>query len=223
MKNEKSFVLKILESILYKNLIEHLIILSKHPKTKKILLKEFKLRNKATKKFYKKYTNYSYPNVDIHQTENCNDVNSLNFIKKFNPDLTLIWGTGIIKKPIILSSRYMINCHFSRLPYYKGSFSEFWIFYHKDFEKSGITFHLVTEKLDGGDIIKFIHNDCKTDPFEMRYKNIELLLNNVNTLICDYINNKMKLSPQKSLSQKHTFKFSDIKIEHKERVYLQIK
>ena len=215
-----SFLFKTATTLLKPKTLEYLLILIKPKSIRKILLKEYLMKKQASNIFFKKHTKQKLPDVDIFETESCNSRESIAFIKQHNPDLIFIWGTGIIKKNVINLAKYTVNCHFSKLPYFKGSFSEFWIFYFKDFEKAGITFHIVNEKIDAGDILKFVHNKCKSNPFEMRYTNIELLLKNVIPLINSVLDNNYCFFAQIPLKEKHIFKFSDITKEHKAKVYL---
>lgn len=219
--NHASFLYKTATALFKAKTLEYLLILIKPKKIRKILFKEFRLKQQSSNIFFKKHTNLILPEVDIFESESCNNIESITFIKRHNPDLIFIWGTGIIKKNVIQLAKYIVNCHFSKLPYFKGAFSEFWIFYFGDFEKAGITFHLVNEKIDSGKIIKFVHNTCQSNPFEMRYTNIELLLKNVNPIIKNIlVNNKNIFVVQQPLKGKHSFRFSDITQEHKSKVYL---
>lgn len=45
------------------------------------------------------------------------------------------------------------NFHGSILPSYRGGGALMWMLYYRDFDKMGVTFHRMTEKLDVGDII----------------------------------------------------------------------
>lgn len=75
-------------------------------------------------------------------------------IKKLNPDVLLVgsWGevlkTDIIQLPKVAS----INCHPSLLPKYRGANPYFHTIKNGEL-KSGVTFHLINEKLDQGDIL----------------------------------------------------------------------
>jgi len=223
VKARKNWKIFTIELILGKNILEYLLIILKPRTIRKILIKEFWLKNKSRKAFAKKYRKKSMPNVAVHYTSDCNSTKSINFINNYKPDIIFIWGVGIIKKEIIqIPKKHIINCHFSKLPYYKGVFSEFWICYFKDYDKAGITFHEVVQKLDAGKIIRFVNNIKTNDPFEMRYKNIELLLNHCNEVINDLINNSIELHSQDEIQDPSLFKFSDITFETKEQVYLNI-
>jgi pseudaminic acid synthase len=70
-----------------------------------------------------------------------------------NYDFIISFGyKHIIKKPVIdYFKKKIINCHISYLPYNRGSDPNLWSVLDKT--PSGITIHILTEKLDQGDII----------------------------------------------------------------------
>ncbi|OGI02585.1 MAG: hypothetical protein A2104_10380 [Candidatus Melainabacteria bacterium GWF2_32_7] len=84
-------------------------------------------------------------------------INSEKFIKKalkLQPDVIIIgsWGEVIKKNTIILPKIACINCHPSLLPKHRGS-NPYASTIIQGETKSGITFHLVNEKLDEGPIL----------------------------------------------------------------------
>ena len=74
-------------------------------------------------------------------------------IKKLNPDFIFVFAFPILKEKIFKIPKYgTINCHPSLLPQNKGATPWNWQF-HVDGQMSGITFHYITKKIDGGPII----------------------------------------------------------------------
>ena len=83
-----------------------------------------------------------------------NNVNNLNLIKTYNPDLLVsILGNQIFKKKLInLAPRGCINLHTSLLPKYRGLLPSFWVL--KNNEKfTGVSVFFVDEGIDSGPII----------------------------------------------------------------------
>jgi len=84
-------------------------------------------------------------------------VNSEEFVKqalKLQPDVILIgsWGEILKKHVIVLPKIACVNCHPSLLPKHRGSNPYFSTIRHGE-THSGITFHLVDEKIDTGPIL----------------------------------------------------------------------
>ncbi len=86
-------------------------------------------------------------------------------IKKFNPDILIVFGTSIVKKNVFSIPRLgTLNIHPGINPKYKGAGS-FWAMKNKDFDNYGFTIHLVDEGIDTGDVVSSIKL-----PFEKKHK-----------------------------------------------------
>jgi methionyl-tRNA formyltransferase len=73
-------------------------------------------------------------------------------LAQLQPDLLVVSCYSKIIPPAILNLAPAVNLHPSLLPRYRGPWPLFWQF--KNGEKNtGVTIHLVTEKLDAGDIL----------------------------------------------------------------------
>ena len=69
---------------------------------------------------------------------------SLKKIKKINPDLGIIFGTGKVSEKLIkLFDNKIINIHRGIMRKYRGLDSEFWAAYNMDFRSIGTTVHFV--------------------------------------------------------------------------------
>lgn len=83
-----------------------------------------------------------------------NSVDTVKFVKKFNPDLVLIFGTGMIREPLMSAlPKDTINLHLGLSPRYRGAATLFWPFYNLEPQFAGVTFHYIVHTPDGGDII----------------------------------------------------------------------
>lgn len=83
-----------------------------------------------------------------------NNINSVNKIKLFKPDLLAsILGNQIFKKPILnLAPRGCINLHTALLPKYRGLMPTFWVLKNNE-KKTGLSVFFVDEGIDSGPII----------------------------------------------------------------------
>ena len=70
------------------------------------------------------------------------------------PDVVLVFGTGILKEPIITPfDCNIINIHLGLSPYYRGSGTNFWPLVNREPEYVGATIHYLDAGIDTGPII----------------------------------------------------------------------
>ncbi|MCP2729961.1 formyl transferase [Limnofasciculus baicalensis] len=77
-------------------------------------------------------------------------------IRDFKPDLTVVCGTMYIPKQVIHAADFMINVHGGYLPDYRGNHCIFFAYYNADYAKIAATLHVVSPQLDGGEIIEIV-------------------------------------------------------------------
>jgi methionyl-tRNA formyltransferase len=95
----------------------------------------------------------SVPCLDLSWGESNSD-SVMDFIDAYNPDVIVVFGSSLIKEPLIKRFQgRMINMHLGLSPYYRGSSTNFWPLVDGKPECVGVTLHHVTKKIDGGMII----------------------------------------------------------------------
>ena len=107
--------------------------------------------------------------VDIHAEE------FLEHLRKEQYDMIVLFGTSIVKKPLLEIPRCAtLNIHTSLLPYYKGTMPEFWQLYYEDYAHCGSTVHYVESGVDTGNILlqEPVEVEAGDTFFDLRYKNI---------------------------------------------------
>ncbi len=77
---------------------------------------------------------------------------SYKVIKQLKPDLLVVSCYSKIIPPDIIKLVPAINLHPSLLPRYRGPWPIFWQLKHGE-TKTGVSVHLVTDKIDGGDVL----------------------------------------------------------------------
>ena len=101
---------------------------------------------------------YNYiKSYNLPEIEAPDGVNSDAFRKqlvKLNPDIILVgsWSEKFSKETFNIPKIATINAHPALLPKYRGPNPYFWVIKNKE-QKSGITFHLMTENYDSGAIL----------------------------------------------------------------------
>lgn len=140
----------------------------------------FKLRNDTEKIFFPNDDFFTAKTLPILYKEvNLDYVYQV--IKKFQPDMMFIFGSYIIREPLLslLPPGYTINLHLGLSPYYRGSGTNFWPFVNNELEYVGSTILHLDSGIDTGDII------CHTRP------KIELG-DNVHTVGCKVIQSSVE-------------------------------
>lgn len=83
-------------------------------------------------------------------------------------DVYLVFGSGFIKGDLIhfLEEHKAINIHMGVSPYFRGASCNFWAAYDGYPELVGATIHMLSEKLDAGDMLYHaLPKPQKADPF----------------------------------------------------------
>ena len=142
-------LLKIIDRTLFKivNILEKRLIYKKYSQYKKHYLK-YDLKNLNLKKL----------NVEFDKSSNGKNFNyddkTINKIKELNLDIIIKGGSGILSGKILSSSKFgIISLHHSDNLFNRGGPSGFWEVYEKN-PKTGFTIQILTERLNGGNVIK---------------------------------------------------------------------
>jgi len=140
----------------------------------------FLLRDKTEKSFFPN-DNYFIPKTLPILYKEVNSPYVYEVIKNFKPDILIIFGSSIIKEPLLslLPTGHIINLHLGISPYYRGSGTNFWPFVNNQLEYLGSTILHLDAGIDTGDII------CHVRP------KIELN-DNVHTLGCKIIKSSVE-------------------------------
>lgn len=127
-----------------------------------IKIADLKLRLKFHKlfsKYIRKTSKYSYEYaiksaIPYSIVNDINSRESIDIIDSDKPDIILVCSCSqILSKQVIeLSNKGTINVHPSLLPRHRGPVPSFWVLF-MDEKKSGCTFHMITEKIDNGNIL----------------------------------------------------------------------
>ncbi len=124
----------------------------------------FLLRDETEKSFFPN-DNYFIPKTlpVVYKEVNSNYV--YDTIKKFKPDAMFVFGSSIIREPLIslLPPGSIINLHLGISPYYRGSGTNFWPFVNNELEYLGSTILHLDSGIDTGDIICHVRPKIQLD------------------------------------------------------------
>lgn len=189
-------------------------VISENPtpiKNATLLARSFEIQKKtfeAKRDNYESQRWFNGRKTDINNFPNVNEVDDINSkisidrLKEINPDLIVVFGTGLIKHELISNFENKIfNLHGGDPEKYRGLDSHYWSVYHKDFNSLVTTLHKVRPILDTGEI--FLQERVKLWPdmqlYHLRASNTELCIELLNSLVDLYkINGYLKGRKQKT-------------------------
>jgi hypothetical protein len=85
-----------------------------------------------------------------------NDTEVADLLTAVRPDITIVMGTSILKKPVLDTANTIINIHGGFLPFYRGNHCIFFALYEEAFDRIGSTLHFIDSGIDTGDIIEVV-------------------------------------------------------------------
>ncbi len=92
-----------------------------------------------------------------------NDPGVCAWIDALNPDLVLLYGTGLLRDPLLSAfGDRIVNLHLGLSPYYRGAGTNFWPLVYDEPECVGATVHLAVPKVDAGPIYLQVRPDPET-------------------------------------------------------------
>jgi len=112
------------------------------------------MNRKANNYFYKHYPKIPSPPVNL-LVDDANEEKCLQHLRKEQPDIILIFGTAILKKPILSIPKIAtLNIHGAIVPKYRNVHGEFWAIAHKKYDELGTSLLITNEGIDNGDIVR---------------------------------------------------------------------
>lgn len=116
-------------------------------------IRHFKNRAAAEERYFGDQERPDCPSLVI-EDDDLNAQPSVNFIEQIDPDLVLIFGSGMIRDPLFSNlPKHAINLHLGLSPRYRGAATLFWPFYFMEPAYAGTTFHYIVSEPDAGDVI----------------------------------------------------------------------
>ena len=116
-------------------------------------IRHFANREKAEEKYFGVQ---SYPDCPRHEVthDGLNTTASVEFVGKIQPDLVLVFGSGMVRDPLFSAlPKHTVNLHLGLSPRYRGAATLFWPFYFMEPTYAGSTFHYILSEPDAGEII----------------------------------------------------------------------
>ncbi len=116
-------------------------------------IRHFNNRDTAEKKYFGQQIFPQCPKLELDASD-LSSARSAEFVKSLNPDVALIFGSGVIRDPLFSAlPRHTINLHLGITPRYRGAATLFWPFYFMEPSYAGSTFHYIVAEVDAGDVV----------------------------------------------------------------------
>ncbi|MDX2248433.1 MAG: formyl transferase [Bacteroidia bacterium] len=163
-----------------------------------IASRHFRLRDVSEEKWFGGKINLSGINAQAVATGESNSLESFDYVRTLNPEFILLYGSSIIKNPLLEAyDGKIINLHLGLSPYYRGSGTNFWPLVNGEPECVGATIHLATLKVDAGDILRQIRPETAPGdgPHDIGNKTIIRAIEEIPSVVEAYA--AKKILPQK--------------------------
>lgn len=99
-----------------------------------------------------------------------NEESEVRRMADLKPDVAVVFGTGILKGPILqLLDGRLLNIHLGLSPYYRGSGTNFWPLVNREPEFVGATIHYLDAGIDTGPIVAHVRPQIRSgdDPHDI--------------------------------------------------------
>jgi len=92
----------------------------------------------------------------------CNDADEIAAMRRAEPAVVLVFGTGLLQPPLIDSfPGRILNIHLGLSPYYRGAGTNFWPLVNGEPEYCGATIHFLDAGVDTGPIIAHVRPEMR--------------------------------------------------------------
>jgi len=94
----------------------------------------------------------------------CNDRAAVETMRRIEPDVVLVFGTGLLEQPLIDAfPGRILNIHLGLSPYYRGAGTNFWPLVNREPEYCGATIHFLDAGVDSGPIVAHVRPEMHED------------------------------------------------------------
>jgi len=104
----------------------------------------------------------------VINTPHINHPDVVRLAEKTQPDVIAVFGTSLIKGPLLKMGKYgIVNLHGGLSPHYRGADCTFWALYNGEPDQVGCTLHFINEGIDTGKLISHISPEIKATDDEL--------------------------------------------------------
>jgi len=132
-----------------------------------VIERHFAARDESEAIFFKRHETLTLAPGAIHRMvapSGCNDPAEVSLMRNLSPGLVVVFGTGILREPVIEPfDGHIINLHLGLSPYYRGAGTNFWPLVNREPECVGATIHYLDAGVDSGPIIGHVRPEVAVD------------------------------------------------------------
>lgn len=152
------------------------------------LLTSITKNRKAAILFDNGLNNDAIPDNKIIRVSSANNLQTIDLLNEFSPDIILVNGTRILSKKLLAATNAkFVNLHAGITPDYRGVHGAYWAYVNKDPDMAGVTLHYVDSGVDTGKIIGQIAIDASSADNFATYPLIQLAAGTY--LLTGFLNN----------------------------------
>ena len=163
-----------------------------------IITRHFAARDDSEQDYFKSHDTVLAP-VRRVPPGGCNDSGEVGTMRELNPDVVLVFGTGLLAQPLLdeFPAR-LINIHLGLSPYYRGAGTNFWPLVNREPEYCGATIHFLDAGVDSGPIIAHVRPDIASDdgPHDIGNKTIVAAADALATAAVVHLASPLHVVPQ---------------------------
>lgn len=204
-------------------------LLGMTPKEARILTEHFAERTRQEEIFF------SHKSVQIEESDTrrvchiqpgqLNSPATLDFLLSAQVDTLIIYGTNLIKEPLL--SRFsgrMVNMHLGLSPYYRGTATNFYPLLNEEPQYVGATIHLINAGIDSGPILAHARPEITEDdlPHTIGCKAIQAGIDKLIEVLPQWDQGLRKPIPQWKVPNARLYLRKDYQPQHTVELYEKI-
>jgi phosphoribosylglycinamide formyltransferase 1 len=133
-----------------------------NPEDRQVIAAHFGARDDSEARYFHGHEALQIPGVARRVPPGgCNDAAAIVQMVALEPDVVVVFGTELLRQPLLDTFRRLINLHLGLSPYYRGSGTNFWPLVNGEPEYVGATIHFINAGLDSGPIIAHVRPDIQ--------------------------------------------------------------
>jgi folate-dependent phosphoribosylglycinamide formyltransferase PurN len=131
------------------------------PEDEAVIARHFAARDASEESYFAAHATVQAPARRIAAGQ-INDPGEITEMQRLRPDVVLVFGTGLLKQPLIDAfAGNIINIHLGLSPYYRGAGTNFWPLVNREPEYCGATIHFLDIGVDTGPMIAHVRPDIR--------------------------------------------------------------
>jgi hypothetical protein len=132
------------------------------PHDEAVIERHFAARDDSEEHYFSGHDRVQAPSRTVPPL-GCNDPAEIEVMRRARPDVVLVFGTGLLKQPLIDAfAGNIINIHLGMSPYYRGAGTNFWPLVNGEPEYCGATIHFLDAGVDSGPMIAHVRPDIRS-------------------------------------------------------------